>query len=248
MELQKKSSKTEAISVLSQHELLSAIKANNFENAVSMMPKRIEQVFDQPKVNESILAIGANAVLSQVEYLLHQLALLVNVGGNLNDTQVQFIADQLIQRYPNESIADFKLCFDRALTNAYGQIFRLDCIVVFEWMQKYMEEKYAILEDKLMKEKDELYKPVVSESNVDWLEQWKQSVSKVEIKAIRPMTDKEIQEEGKEKPKGEKYMPDPRYAIEHANKITESRRKILRDRHPELTDEEIEQRVLNMPI
>lgn len=234
--------------MLSQHELLSAIKTNNFENAVSMMPKRIEQVFDQPKVNESILAIGANAVLNQVEYLLHRLASLLNVGGNLNDAQVQFIADQLIQRYPNESIADFKICFDRALTNAYGQIFRLDCIVIFEWMQKYMEEKYAILEDKLMKEKDDLYKPVVSESNVDWLEQWKQSVSQVEIKAIRPMTEKEIQEEGKEKPKGEKYMPDPRYAIEYANKITEARRKTLRDRHPELTDEEIEQRVLNMPI
>lgn len=235
--------------MLSQHELLSAIKANNFENAVSMMPKRIEQVFDQPKVNESILAIGANAVLNQVEYLLHQLASLLNVGGNLNDAQVQFIAEQLIQRYPNESIADFKLCFDRALTNAYGQIFRLDCIVVFEWMQKYMEEKYAILEDKLMKEKDEFYKPVVSESNVDWLEQWKQSVSKVEIKAIRPLTEKEIKDEGQEKAKPDGAMtPDPRYAIEYAKKITEARRKILRDRHPELTDEEIEQRVLNMPI
>src|SRR5690606_16559175 len=149
MELQKSNNTTPALLQVSQSALCSAIKSRDFKAASDLMPKVIDKVFDQPKVNEMILALGANSVLNQVEYEVTKLASLVNVGGNLTNHQIEFIAEQLIQRYPNESIADFKICFSRALTNGYGQIFRLDCIVIFEWMQKYMEEKYAILEDKL---------------------------------------------------------------------------------------------------
>lgn len=54
------------------------------------------------------------------------------------------------------------------------------------------------------------------------------------------MTHKQIAEEGDWLPKKKKVPFDPNYIYEHQKKMRECQRKIVRDRHPELTDEEIE--------
>jgi len=94
----------------------------------------------------------------------------------------------------------------------------------------------------------QFYEPAPREVADKYIEQFKANLQKIGNKTIIPITDEEINQEGKEKPQGEKYIPDPRYAIEHANKITEFRRRTVRERHPELTDEEIEERIKNMPL
>lgn len=195
-----------------QSEFLQTVKRGNFDKASDLLPSRIELVFDQPKVNEMIFAIGANNVSRQVEFELVKFATLINVGGNLTDSQVTFIADQLIQKYPNESIADFKICFTRGLTGQYGEIYRMDSIVLFGWMEKYLEEKYQVLENKLMKEKDTPYEPV-SNSSKEWALKWLESVRDAQSgpKTVNTISKKEILLNGKEKPLKRRHEQSPNY-------------------------------------
>jgi hypothetical protein len=211
MELQKSNNTPMTLSKVSQSALSLAIRARKFDEASRLMPTRIEQVFDQPKVNELILAIGATEVKNQVEYEVTVLASLVNTGGNLSNAQVTFIAEQLIQKFPTESIADFKICFQRGLTGNYGQIFRMDSIVLFDWMEKYLDEKYQVMEDKLMKEKENHYKIPTNVVERDYTEIL-DSISKIETKPMREMTDQEIKEEGQERSKRPMYIQDDEYA------------------------------------
>jgi hypothetical protein len=182
---------------------ISAIAESSFKKASSLFPTKIQQVFAEPKVQEVILAIGRPAVLNQIEYELECLADLMSVGGNLNVSQVPFIAEQLVEMFPTESIADFKICFRSGAMGKYGDIQRMDGITIGKWMEKYLDEKYQVMEDELMKEKDDLYKPVVltekEKSNIDvdkMLEAYKQSLSVAQTKSIRPMTEEEIKAEG----------------------------------------------------
>lgn len=155
-----------------------------------------------------VKAIGVEPVKRQIEFELVKLADLMSVGGNLNDAQVTFIAEQFIELYPSESIADFKICFNRGAIGAYGQIQRMDGITLRAWMEKYLEEKYIVMEDILMREKENMYKRV--ELNEDekrhlidvdaLLNEYKASLKKFEVKSIRPMSEDEIKAEGQDDP------------------------------------------------
>lgn len=168
------------------------------------MPNRIEKVFDEPKVREVILLAGEKSVKLQIEYELINLAALMSVGGNLNKAQVPFIAEQLIMLYPNESIADFKLCFQRGAIGLYGDIQRLDGVTIGQWMKAYLDEKYEVLESQLMKEKDGHYKPDTSSPGYDpkkhdeWLKKLKEAVG-VGNK-IPDLNECDVKKYGKEKP------------------------------------------------
>jgi len=144
---------------------------------------------------------------------------LVSVGGNLNDAQVQFIATQMVEMFPNESLADFKLCFQRGCIGQYGEIYRMDGIVLRGWMEKYLDEKYTVVEDHLMKEKEQFKKEYTPEQGKDWFKVWKDSIDSLPNKKVFPLTDEEIKKEGQEKPKA---TPHPMTSIEEA---------YVRDRH-----------------
>jgi len=60
------------------------------------------------------------------------------------------------------------------------------------------------------------------------------------VREVPKLTPKEIEEEGQDRPKLPVYKSDDRYALELAKKLHECRVKTVRDRHPELNDEEIE--------
>lgn len=172
------------------------------------MPDKIEKTFEQPKVFEMIRAIGEKPVRDQIEFELTNLAALMSVGGNLNRAQIIFIAGELINLYPAESISDFKICFKRGAIGAYGQIQRMDGITLREWMEKYLEEKYKVMEDILMREKENIYAPIkLTEQeqqhliDVDaLLNEYKATLKRFEPKAIRPMSEEEIKAEGQDDP------------------------------------------------
>jgi hypothetical protein len=185
------------------------------------MPSNIQGTFDEPKVNEVVKVIGLHAVVGQVKFELIHLAALMSVGGNLNEAQVNFIADQLIQQYPNETLADFKLCFQRGAIGLYGDIQRMDGITIGGWMKMYLDEKYQFLEDKLMKEKDNPYQPIepvpatevqpappeVAQKYIDEMKE--QFTGRVQEVGLTP---EEIKKEGKETPprkRGTSYIPQP---------------------------------------
>lgn len=95
-----------------------------------------------------------------IEYIqdeLVTLASMVNVNSNLNlqAHQLPVIAQAIYDNFKNESIEDIILCFRKGGAGFYGQIFRLDGAVIIDWIQKYLEEKYTIVESKVYERKKE---------------------------------------------------------------------------------------------
>lgn len=165
------------------------------------MPTKIENVFDEPKVCDMVAAIGERQVNLQIQFELTLLAGLMSVGGNLNPAQVPFISNQLISMYPNETIADFKICFQRGAIGMYGNIQRLDGITIGGWMKSYLDEKYEVLENMLMKEKENIYKPIEPEPGYDekkhseWLAKLAEACKP--IQKVPGLTEDQIKQEGK---------------------------------------------------
>lgn len=213
------------------------------------MPKKIEQTFEQPKVKEMVLAIGEIPVKRMIQFELIKLAELMSVGGNLNAAQVDFISDELIKNYPTESIADFKICFRKGAMGAYGDIQRMDGITIGGWMTGYLKEKYEILEDQMMKERDEYYKIIVPEnSERDWLKEWDDAVNKSGgFRKVPDLTEDEIKSEGGDKPKPKVYPYNESEAQirlrEHHEKLWTNQELSVRERHPEWTEEHIQERL-----
>jgi len=187
--------------------------AGDYKKAHSLLPTTFKEVFEQPKVFEQILAIGQKSVQMQIEFELIQLSQLVSVGGNITDAQVPFIARNLIEMYPKESIADFRLCFERGAMGRYGSIQRLDGVTIGLWMSGdgegslcYLDEKYSNHEAILHKEKKtekavDLNDIVTDDEKVNgYLEQMKANAKEAKIQNVMSLTDKEIRKFGKEKP------------------------------------------------
>lgn len=179
-----------------------------------MLPATIEKAIGQPPIVTLVRSVGAELVQLQVEYELTVLSTLVSVGGNLTNFSIPFIAKQLIQEYPNETLADFKLCFQRGAMGAYGAIQRLDGVTIGLWFKDYLEEKYQAVEAKLMGEKDKPYEVQVSkdvlpiEKAGDYIEQWLDNVSKIGNPDVNPELKKPVI-----KSKASSYQPNPEYAI-----------------------------------
>lgn len=181
---------------------LSNISPESLETFSKRMPSKIEAALDFPTVGEMVKAVGEGNIKAYLEFELIKLANLVSIGGNLNNAQVVFIAQELINIFPNESLADFKLCFSRGAIGQYGEIYRLDGIVLREWMRQYLDEKYQVLENQLQKQKQSEVQiqeaAATSESIKAHIEVWKKSVESGTVKSVRPLTEEELRQEGRE--------------------------------------------------
>jgi hypothetical protein len=213
MELQKTENKLPAtLQQLSKSELCRMLSNNNLAGVANFLPSTLKNAIGQPPIRDLERVVGRNQIVRYIEFELVKMTTLVSVGNNLNDPQVQFIATQLVEFFPNESLADFKLCFQRGCIGQYGEIYRMDGIVLRQWMEKYLDEKYQLVEEKLKTENHidtHWVTPPDSANEIDRLKQWKESIDSIEKKFQRPLTGDEIKEEGKEqppKPKG-KYYP-----------------------------------------
>ncbi len=181
-----------------------ALMAKDIAKASELMPRTIQAALDEPVICEVIKISGEQSVIQFIEFELIKLSSRVTVGGNLTTSVIQFMAGQLVGIFPNESLADFKLCFERGAAGQYGAIFRMDGIILREWMEKYLSEKYEVLEAKLMKEKDEQYKPVKTDAgyNPDKHKEWLSKLAEActpETK-VPGMDEKDIRKYGQEKP------------------------------------------------
>lgn len=190
------------------------LQTNNLKGVSDSLPSTVKMATKEPPICDLEKIVGKNQIVRYVEFELVKLSQLVSVGGNLNNSQVQFIASQLVDLFPRESIADFKICFERGCIGQYGEIFRMDGIVLRKWMEQYLEEKYQVIEDELVKEKENIYeRPVIcQDEKVDkYINEMLENLKPTE--KVRDITPKEMQEEGREKPKAYKHPSTPKSII-----------------------------------
>lgn len=208
---------------ISQSDTAQALSAGRNDLVSKLLPTKIEEAINEPKLFEMVQATNELSVLRQIEYELIILASLMSVGGNLNKAQVPFVARQLLEMFPKESLADFKICFERGAMGRYGDIQRMDGITIGKWMGIYLEEKYLVLEDEMMREKDEIYsrveptKPLIDVDKM--LNEYKDQILGTPGKPVMPLTQKEIREEGQERPKKRTFVSDPNALAIHEYKI-----------------------------
>lgn len=195
---------------LSRSELGKMLSTGNFSGIANYLPSKIENALDQPPISELERAIGKTAIVRYIEFELVTLSTLVSVGGNLNNSQIQFIAVQLVDFFPNESLADFKICMQRGAIGQYGEIYRMDGIVLRKWMEQYLSEKYDALERKLMREKDIVHQRQEMTSDDiagKYINQMLENLKPTQ--KVKGITDQEIRQEGQEKPKRMPYPSTP---------------------------------------
>jgi len=178
-----------------------------------MLPTKIEATFEIPKVYEMVLASGRDNVAAFIEFEMIKLSALVSVGGNLNKAQIVFFASELIDLFPSETIADIKICFQRGARGDFGDVFRLDGIVIRGWMESYLEQKYQVMENILMKEKDNFYKVDKEDISQKYLDIMKdqlkpenESTLAKNFAFMKGISNEEIQREGKERPIKKEYV------------------------------------------
>lgn len=177
-------------------------KAREFERSLTLS-KIIEEAIPISVLRKTV---GLREIAQALDVQLTKLAASVNVSQNLNDSQIKIIVEDLLDKYPNETIEDFILVFKRARQGGFGTIYHLHSAVIFGWMETYLEEKYKALEKKLERDRDGIF----TESTCDTGPGYKaaqQYVKKLneDKRAVIPMTEKEAEQEGQEKPKRKVY-------------------------------------------
>lgn len=179
------------------------MRTANFKSVSEYLPSTVKQAIGQPPVCELIKVTGKASIVLYLQFELIQLSQRISVGGNLNNAQIEFIAVQLVEFFPGESLADFKICFQRGAIGQYGEIFRMDGIVIRKWMEQYLEEKYTIVEEELKKSPDSMYRPgevkTQDERHSEWLDKWQKEVGGVGNK-VPGISDEEIKRNGQKEP------------------------------------------------
>ena len=180
-------------------------KAKAYEKSLTVQ-KIVNQCMP---ISEVCRYSGMAEIKKAVDIQLTKLVAGLNLKWNLSDNQIAQIVEDLIEKYPHETLEDFVLVLKKARMGEFGELFRLDGPVIFSWMETYLEEKYAVIENKLHSERDDIFKvkPIKSEDDgIDWLKRWSESVEQVNVKPIAPMSEKEIRKEGQIRPIAKEYV------------------------------------------
>lgn len=89
-------------------------------------------------------------------------------------------------------------------------------------------------------EKVEVKVYATDEQREHWLNVMAQQIKEIQVKPVARMSHKEMAEQGDWIPPKRHVPTDANYLFEHAKLLNECRRKTIKERHPELSDSEIE--------
>lgn len=197
-ELQRREHSTGLIAILTNTD--NPDLAKDFERGLTIH-KIIETAIPICEVRKET---GLKAISQALDIQLTKLVASLNLKWNLSDAQIGIIVEELIYKYPNESLEDFILVFRRARHGEFGELYRLDSAVIFSWMQIHLDEKYAVIENKLLSEKDNIYKVELptcgpEDPAMKWIKKWKAYIDALKVKKVPQLTDADIKKEGQEK-------------------------------------------------
>lgn len=105
----------------------------------------IKQLINCGADNKQIMAFVA-AMILRTSYSL-------SVSGNLKEGSALEIAKNVIKDYPLLSLEDINLLLVNGTKGMYGQIYRLDISIIYEWIRSYEEQKAQYVEENYPVEK-----------------------------------------------------------------------------------------------
>lgn len=79
---------------------------------------------------------------------------LVNVGKKLNEDQMIALSADLFERFGGESLEDVMLFFKMARNGEFGDLYRLDSIVILSWVNKYLDKKMEAFHENRINEEN----------------------------------------------------------------------------------------------
>lgn len=227
--------------------------ARRYDTIAELLPDTIATAAAMPPICDMMRDIPAIHIQRTVEVLLAQLAGRITTGGNLTQDLVQFIARQLIARFPAETLADFKICFERGAMGAYGALFRLDGAIIGEWMGKYLSEKYEAVERtyeaQKARERDAPIAPPDEGPGYAEFQAWAKRLA-AEMNRPADVAD-DLPGRRTEKARGTGYALTPAEIAaidaEQEARLIEGRRRYWREKYPNASDSDIEALVNRNP-
>lgn len=115
-----------------------------------------------PSFRTMILQLGDNGrpvALSIMVKLINDLLDFFNIGKTMDQGQVTSTVNLLLDDYSQLKPDDFMLCFNRAKKGTYGKVYdRIDGQIIFEWVEKYIQERDSEIEGLRQSENNRLKK------------------------------------------------------------------------------------------
>lgn len=131
--------------------------AGKLDEAMRLLPSTVEEACKGTPIQMLTAAVGEKRIEAFIAFELTMLASMVNVDQRLNlqPHQIPVIAQELMKNFKTENLADFHVCFRRGSMGFYDdKLLRLDGAVIMQWMFKYLEEKYQVVENNLNAKKE----------------------------------------------------------------------------------------------
>lgn len=102
------------------------------------------------KIKKEAGNIVSSAFLSSI---LIDLIISFNVGKTMNESQIVSTAQGIQEDYYFLKPSELKYCFDNGKKGRYGQLYdRIDQSIIFDWIEKYLEERIGICEQNNIEE------------------------------------------------------------------------------------------------
>ncbi|KQT17405.1 hypothetical protein ASG31_08315 [Chryseobacterium sp. Leaf404] len=122
---------------------------------------------------------GENELIKSIFLIIRRFNDLVNVSRKLNEDQMIALAADFYERFSGESLEDVMLFFKMARNGDFGDIYRLDSIVILAWVPQYLEKKIEAFHDsriseenaRIRAENDAVQNHEYSEKSVEMLEE-----------------------------------------------------------------------------
>lgn len=124
------------------------------ENLHRVLPATVEQAMSDvyPTLATVKKYHGPEAVKDAVIEIVAQSAALLNVGKNLKPHQIEFIAVEILQEFYWLNVGELRYIMKQGVRGEYGEVYdRIDTIVVFGWIEKYLEVRTEIAANMAMR-------------------------------------------------------------------------------------------------
>ncbi|GIV35439.1 MAG: hypothetical protein KatS3mg031_2974 [Chitinophagales bacterium] len=202
--------------------LVELINNNSHAEVIKSLADDIHENVEKRPV-QSLINNGCkkSAIENILAVIILKYASMLNVGNNLKHGQALEIAKALLQEFPLESLDNFKLAFQYGVRAKYGQIFRFDIAVAFEWVRKYLDDYYEYREQWNREKYNKQQEEVPNETAKKYIEQWLKVISA--DKPVTPLCEL-ADETGRKKAVSAGYKPDLEYAVK-----AELRRQWMRE-------------------